>query len=54
VPLGSQRKAVILIGAQAIYFHTGAIELAVCRVYNGCDIALDPQHWTLYRKLDQR
>jgi hypothetical protein len=27
--LGPKRKAVILIGAQAIYLHTGSIELAL-------------------------
>src|SRR6266478_1778987 len=40
--LGSQRKAVILIGAQAIYLHTGAIELAVAEYTTDADIALDP------------
>jgi hypothetical protein len=40
--LGSQRKAVILIGAQAIYLHTGAIELAVAEHTTDADIALDP------------
>jgi hypothetical protein len=40
--LGTQRKAVILIGAQAIYFHTGAIELAVAEYTTDADIALDP------------
>lgn len=27
--LGAQREAVVLVGAQAIYMHTGALELAV-------------------------
>ncbi len=40
--LGSQRKAVILIGAQAIYLHTGGIELAVAEYTTDADIALDP------------
>jgi len=40
--LGSQRKAVILIGAQAIYLHTGSIELAVAEHTIDADIALDP------------
>ncbi len=40
--LGSQLKAVILIGAQAIYLHTGAIELAVAEYTTDADIALDP------------
>ena len=40
--LGSQRKAVILVGAQAIYLHTGAIELAVAEFTTDADITLDP------------
>jgi hypothetical protein len=40
--LGSQRKAVILVGAQAIYLYTGAIELAVAEFTTDADIALDP------------
>ncbi len=40
--LGPQRKAVILIGAQAIYLHTGAIDLAVAEYTSDADIALDP------------
>jgi hypothetical protein len=40
--LGPQRKAVILVGAQAIYLHTGAIELAVAEYTTDGDITLDP------------
>jgi Nucleotidyltransferase len=40
--LGPQRGAVILIGAQAIYLHTGAIDLAVAEFTTDADIALDP------------
>ncbi len=40
--LGAQRKAVILIGAQAIYLHTAAIEFAVAEYTTDADIALDP------------
>jgi hypothetical protein len=40
--LGLQRKAVVLVGAQAIYVHTGAIELAVAEFTTDADIALDP------------
>src|SRR5437773_540339 len=40
--LGPQRKAVILVGAQAIYLHTGAIELAVAEFTTDADITLDP------------
>lgn len=40
--LGPQRAAVILIGAQAIYLHTGAIDLAVAEFTTDADIAVDP------------
>jgi len=40
--LGPQRGAVILIGAQAIYLHTGAIDMAVSEFTIDADIALDP------------
>ncbi|HTS25310.1 MAG TPA: GSU2403 family nucleotidyltransferase fold protein [Bryobacteraceae bacterium] len=40
--LGLQRKAVILVGAQAIYLYTGAIELAVAEFTTDADITLDP------------
>jgi hypothetical protein len=40
--LGAQREAVILIRAQAIYLHTGAIDLAVAEFTTDADIALDP------------
>src|ERR1700722_13820816 len=40
--LGSQRKAIILVGAQAVYLHTGAIELAVAEFTTDADITLDP------------
>ena len=41
--LGAQRKAVILIGAQAIYLHTGSLEFAVAEYTTDADIALDPE-----------
>jgi hypothetical protein len=40
--LGLQRTAVILVGAQAIYLYTGAIEFAVAEYTTDADIALDP------------
>ena len=40
--LGAQREAVILVGAQAIYFHTRAIELAVAELTIDADLTLDP------------
>jgi hypothetical protein len=40
--LGAQRDAIILIGAHAIYLHTGSIELAVAEYTTDADVALDP------------
>lgn len=40
--LGPQRQAAILVGAQAIYLHTGAIDLAVAEFTTDGDITLDP------------
>lgn len=40
--LGRQRDAVIVVGAQAIYLHTGAIDLAVPEFTVDADLALDP------------
>jgi hypothetical protein len=40
--LGDQRSAVIVVGAQAVYLHTGATELAVPEFTIDADITLDP------------
>ena len=40
--LGEQREAVIVVGAQAIYLHTGAIELAVPEFTIDADLTIDP------------
>lgn len=40
--LGDQRSAVVLVGAQAIYFHTGDADLAVAPYTTDGDVALDP------------
>lgn len=40
--LGAQRDAVVVVGAQAIYLHTGAIELAVAEYTTDADITIDP------------
>jgi hypothetical protein len=40
--LGSQRDAVIVVGAQAVYLHTGAIDLGVPEFTLDADITLDP------------
>ncbi len=39
---GDQRRAVIVVGAQAVYLHTGAIDLAVPEFRLDADITLDP------------
>jgi hypothetical protein len=41
--LGNQREAIILVGAQAIYLHTGAVDLAVPEYTTDADVAIDPQ-----------
>ena len=40
--LGEQRSALVLVGAQAIYLHTGDADLAVAPYTTDGDIALDP------------
>lgn len=40
--LGDQRAAVVLVGAQAIYLHTGDADLAVAPYTTDGDVALDP------------
>ena len=40
--LGEQREAVVVVGAQAIYMHTGAIELAVPEFTIDADLTIDP------------
>lgn len=40
--LGDQRNAVVLVGAQAIYLHTGDADLAVAPYTTDGDVALDP------------
>lgn len=41
--LGSHREAVILVGAQAIYLHTGSAEVALAEFTSDADIAIDPE-----------
>ncbi len=40
--LGDQNEAVILVGAQAVYLHTGEADLAVAEYMIDGDIAIDP------------
>jgi hypothetical protein len=41
--LGPQREAVVLVGAQAIYLHTGATGLAVPEYTTDADVVIDPK-----------
>ena len=41
--LGSHRKAVVLVGAQAIYLHVGEGDLAVAPYTTDGDLAIDPR-----------
>lgn len=40
--LGPHREATILVGAQAIYLHTGDAALAVAAYTTDADLAIDP------------
>ena len=40
--LGRQRDAIILVGAQAVYLYTGAIELPIAEHTTDADVTLDP------------
>ena len=40
--LGPHRDAVVLVGAQAVYLHTGDIDLAVAPTTTDADLALTP------------
>jgi hypothetical protein len=40
--LGPQREAIVLVGAQAIYLHTGAVEYAVPEYTTDADVVIDP------------
>ncbi|MBI3470419.1 MAG: hypothetical protein HY013_03575 [Candidatus Solibacter usitatus] len=40
--LGSQRDALILVGAQAVYLYTGAIELPIAEYTTDADVTIDP------------
>jgi Nucleotidyltransferase len=40
--LGTQREAIVVVGAQAIYLHTGTVELAVPEFTIDADLTIDP------------
>jgi hypothetical protein len=41
--LGAHRDALVLVGAQAIYLHTGAVDLAVAEHTTDADVTIDPR-----------
>jgi hypothetical protein len=41
--LGPHREALILVGAQAIYFHTGDVDIAVAEHTTDADVTIDPR-----------
>jgi hypothetical protein len=41
--LDAQRDAVVVIGAQAVYLHTGSAEVALAEATKDSDLAIDPQ-----------
>ncbi len=49
---GSQRDALILVGAQAVYLHTGPAGLAVAEYTSDADLAIDPQFLSNEPKLE--
>jgi hypothetical protein len=51
--LGDQRDAVVLVGAQAIYLHTGAAELAVAEFTTDSDLGIDPDALKSVPELEQ-
>ena len=42
--LGDQGDAVVLVGAQAIYLHTGDTDLAVAPFTTDGDVAINPEN----------
>jgi hypothetical protein len=51
--LEQQRGAAILVGAQAIYLHTGAIDLAVPEYTTDADVVIDPGRLHSKPEIDQ-
>lgn len=53
VALGEHRSATILVGAQAVYLHTGDAELGVAEYTTDVDLALDPERLSEIPPLEQ-
>lgn len=41
--LAEQKNSVVLIGAQAVYLHTGSLNIALAEATKDADLALDPR-----------
>ena len=51
--LGDQREALILAGAQAIYIHTGAADLAVAEFTTDGDLVVNPEQLKTQPRLSE-
>ena len=51
--LGAQRSAVVLVGAQAVYMHTGEATVAVAPHTTDADLAIEPSLLQAAPKLDE-
>ena len=51
--LGEQREALILAGAQAIYFHTGAADLAMAEFTTDGDLVVVPDQLKVQPRLSE-
>jgi hypothetical protein len=51
--LGEQREALILAGAQALYIHTGAADLAVAEFTTDGDLAVNPEQLKTQPRLSE-
>ena len=51
--LGEQREALILAGAQAIYIHTGAADLAVAEFTTDGDLVVNPEQLKTQPRLSE-
>jgi hypothetical protein len=41
--LGEHRDSIVVVGAQAVYLHTGAADVAVAEFTTDADLAIDPE-----------
>jgi hypothetical protein len=51
--LGDQKEAVVLVGAQAIYLHTGDSDLAVAPFTTDGEVAINPEKLRVDPKLEE-